>query len=143
MLLRASDELLINRCAQTALGTLRRLAATLVPTTVSSDVLASIRLRNETNLVLWPLWLNLIRSLEVFSRVGDELRVAWMIDGLYPDNGAHQPGTVALNMFDQFGLCIGRPSDEDRTCICDGIRDRLQIGVILRSMSLPIEFALW
>jgi hypothetical protein len=96
------------------------------------DVLASIG--NETNCALWPLWLHSVRSLEVFARVGDELRVAWMIDGLYADNGAHQLGNVMVNMLDQLGLCIGRPNDKDRAGICGGIRDRLQIGVILRCM---------
>src|SRR5260370_3305568 len=100
----------------------------------STDVLASIGLRNETNCVLWPLRLHPVHSLEVLSRVIDELRVAWMIDGLHADNGAHQLGTVVLNMLDQFGLCICWPSDEYRTCICDGIRHRLQIGMILGCM---------
>jgi hypothetical protein len=90
--------------------------------------------RRKSDRRLWPLWLHPVRSLEVFSRVGDELRVAWMIDGLHADNGAHQLGTVVVNMLDQFGLCIGWPNDEDRACICDGIRDRLQIDVILRHM---------
>jgi len=57
-----------------------------------------------------------------------------MIDGLHADNGAHLLGAVVVNMLDELGLRISRPSDEDRTCVCDGIRDRLQIGVILRCM---------
>jgi len=55
-----------------------------------------------------------------------------MIDSLHADNGADQLGTVVVDMLHQFGLCISRPGDENRTCICNGIRDRLQIGVILR-----------
>jgi hypothetical protein len=84
--------------------------------------------------VLFPLRLHPVRRLEVLSRVGDELRVAWMIDCLHANNGAHQLGTVVVNVLDQLGLCIGRPSDKDRTSICDGIRGYLQIGVILCRM---------
>jgi len=112
----------------------RRCDAQRFPTRPSQAVLASIGLRDETNCVLRPLRLHPVSNLEVLSRVGDEFRVAWVIDGLQADNGAHQPGTVAMNMLGQLGLCISRPSNEDHTCICDGIRNRLQIGVSLRGM---------
>lgn len=56
-----------------------------------------------------------------------------MMDGLHVDNGTHQHGTIGLDMVDQLGLCSSWPNDEYRTCTCDGIRDRLPIGMILRS----------
>jgi hypothetical protein len=45
----------------------------------------------------------------VLSRIGDELRIAWMIDGFHADNRAHQLRTVLANVLDQFGLDIGAP----------------------------------
>src|SRR5215467_11870157 len=112
----------------------RRCDAQRFPTRPSQPRSRMIGLRYETHCVLRPLRLHPVSGLEVLSRVGDEFRGAWVIDCLHADNGAHQPGTVAMNMLGQLGLCIGRPSNEDRTCICDGIRNRLQIGVILRGM---------
>jgi hypothetical protein len=76
-----------------------------------------------------------VGRLEVFSRVGDELRVAWMIDGLYADNCVHQLRTVLANVPDQFGLFIGRPGDEDGACICNRFGHGLQVGVILGRVS--------
>jgi hypothetical protein len=64
-----------------------------------------------------------------------------MIDHLHAYNGAHQLGTSLVNVLDRFSLCIARPNDEDCACIYDGLRDRLQIGVILRRM--PAADPLW
>src|SRR5579871_4869230 len=76
-----------------------------------------------------------VRRLEVLSRIGDELRIAWMIDGLHADNRAHQLRTVLANVLDQFGLFVGRPGDEDGTCVCNRFSHGLQIGMILRRVS--------
>jgi hypothetical protein len=36
-----------------------------------------------------------------------------------------------VDVLDQFGLGIGRPRDENRTGVCDRLRDSLKEGVIL------------
>jgi hypothetical protein len=61
---------------------------------------------------------------EVFSRVGNKLRVAWMIDGFHADK-THQLRAVLVNVLDQFGLRIARAGDENGACI----RDRLSDGL--------------
>ena len=68
---------------------------------------------------LRPLWLHAIRRLEVFSGIGDELRVAWMIDGFHSDDDVHQLGVVMVNVLDQFGLRVGWSGNENRTGVCN------------------------
>jgi len=41
------------------------------------------------------------------SSVGDELPVAWMIDGFDSDDNFHQPGIMLADVLDQLGLGIG------------------------------------
>ena len=65
------------------------------------------------------LWLHPIRRIEVFPGIGDELRVAWMIDSFHSDDGAHQLGIVVVNVFDQFGLCVGWSYNENCTSVCN------------------------
>jgi hypothetical protein len=60
-----------------------------------------------------------IRRLEVFSGISDELPVAWMIDSFHFDDDVHQLGIVVVNVFDQFGLCIGWSCNENRTGVCN------------------------
>ena len=60
-----------------------------------------------------------IRRIEVFSGISDELRVAWMIDSFNPDDDVHQLRIVVVNVFDEFGLCIGWSCNENRTSVCN------------------------
>jgi hypothetical protein len=60
-----------------------------------------------------------IRRIEVFSGISDELPVAWMIDSFHSDDDVHQLGIVVVNVFDQFGLCIGWSCNENRTGVCN------------------------
>jgi len=65
-------------------------------------------------------------------RIGDELRVAWMIDGFHADNNLHQLGIVLVNVLDQFGLGIGRPGNKNRAGVGNRCSDCLEKVVILR-----------
>jgi hypothetical protein len=78
-----------------------------------------------------------IFRLEVASGVGDELPVTGVIDGFHTDDNLHQRGIVLADVLDQFGLGIGRPRDENRTGVCDRLRDSLKEGVILPGMPAP------
>jgi len=42
-----------------------------------------------------------------------------MIDSFCANDGAYELGFVMVNMFEQFGLCIGWSRDEDRTNACN------------------------
>src|SRR5262245_58459551 len=44
-----------------------------------------------------------ILGLEVMSGIGDELRVAWMIDGFHTDDKLHQLGIMLADVLDQLG----------------------------------------
>jgi hypothetical protein len=52
--------------------------------------------------------------------VGDELLVAWMIDGLDAGNNLHQPGRVLIDLLDQHVFGIARAGDQNGA----GVRDR-------------------
>jgi hypothetical protein len=56
-----------------------------------------------------------IRRLEILPGMGDELRIAWMIDGFDSDDDVRQLGIVLVNVLDQFVLCIGGSGNENRT----------------------------
>ena len=60
-----------------------------------------------------------IRRIEVFLGIGDELRVAWMIDRFHSDDDVDQFWIVVVNVFDQFGLCIGWSGNENSTRVCN------------------------
>jgi hypothetical protein len=66
--------------------------------------------------------------------VGEELPVAWVIDGFHPHNRLHQLRIMVVDMLDEFGLGIGWPGDEDSTGICDGLSDCVQEILILRGV---------
>ena len=51
------------------------------------------------------------------SSVGDELPVAWMIDGFDSDDNLHQPGIMLADVFDQLGLGIGWSRNENRASV--------------------------
>ena len=78
-----------------------------------------------------------ILSLEVTSGVGDELAVAWMIDGFHADDDLHQPGIMSADVLDQLGLGIGWPRNENRAGVCDRLSDSLKEGVILGGVPAP------
>ncbi|HLN08562.1 MAG TPA: hypothetical protein VK281_06355 [Xanthobacteraceae bacterium] len=75
--------------------------------------------------------------LEVRPGIRDKLGVARMIDGLHADDGFHQPGSVVVDVFDQLGLRVCRPGDENRSGVGDRLGDRLQIVVICRRVPAP------
>ena len=58
-----------------------------------------------------------------------------MIDGFHPDDGRHPLRVVLVNVLDKFGLCVGRPSYENRTGICNRIHNGVKIIVIFCGMS--------
>ena len=61
-----------------------------------------------------------VRRHKIFSRIGDKLRIAWMIDGFHTGDRFPQLGIMKMDVFDELGLCIRWPGDED----CARIRDR-------------------
>ena len=65
------------------------------------------------------------------ARKGDELRVAWMIDGFHADDDIHQLGIMVVNVFHEFGLCIGGPGNENRAGVGNGLGRGMKIIVIL------------
>jgi hypothetical protein len=71
------------------------------------------------------------------SGVGDELPVAWMIDGFDTDDNPHQLGVMLADVLDQLGLGIGWPRNENRASVCDRLSDSLKEGVILRGVPAP------
>jgi hypothetical protein len=84
---------------------------------------------------LGRLWQHPICCLEVFSGIRDERCVARMIDRFHSDDDRHPLRVVPMNVLDEFGLCAGRPSDENRTGICNRAHDRAKKIVIFRGMS--------
>jgi hypothetical protein len=60
-----------------------------------------------------------------------------MIDGFHTDDNLHQRGIMLADVFDQFGLGIGRPCNENRAGVCDRLRDSLKEGMILRGVPAP------
>src|SRR5262249_50311842 len=79
-----------------------------------------------------------ILSLKVTSGVGDELAVAWMIDGFHADDDLHQPGIMLADVLDQLGLGMGWPRDENRAGVCDRLLHSLKEGVVLRGV--PVAY---
>jgi hypothetical protein len=71
------------------------------------------------------------------SGVGDELPVAWMINGFDTDDNPHQLGVMLANVLDQLGLGIGWPRNENRTSVCDRLSDSLKEGMILQGVPAP------
>ena len=94
------------------LGTLSHFLQTLMHSTRCRETSALLRFSGAP---LRKLRLHPIRRVEVLSGISDELRVAWMIDSFHSDDDVHQLGIVVVNVFDQFGLCIGWPCNENRT----------------------------
>jgi hypothetical protein len=86
---------------------------------------------------LAPLRQHPILGLEVMSGMGNELPVAWMIDGFHTDDNLHQPGIMLADVLDQLGLGIGWSRNENRASICNRLSDSLKEGVILRGVPAP------
>ena len=80
--------------------------------------------------VLGLLRLHPVRRIEVFSGIGDELRVAWMINSFHSDDDVHQLWIVAMKVFNQFSLCTGWSRYENRTGVCNRLTDCVKIIVI-------------
>ena len=75
--------------------------------------------------------------MEVFSGIGDELRVAWMIDSFQSDDDVHQLGIVVVNVFDQFGLCVGWSRYENPPGVRNCFSDCVKIVLILGGVPTP------
>src|SRR5258705_13897789 len=75
-----------------------------------------------------------IFGLEVFSCVGAELPVAWMIDRFHSDDFLHQAGIMLADVFHQLGLGVGWSRHKNRTGVRNRLSDCLKEGVILRGM---------
>ena len=58
-----------------------------------------------------------VRCFEVFSRISNELRVGWMVDRLHARDHVCELGVMQADEFNQFGLCIGGPGNQNRACI--------------------------
>jgi hypothetical protein len=97
---------------------------------VNENVLAAaLRLNESVPLAL--LRQHPILGLEVMSGMGDELPVAWMIDGFHADDDLHQPGIMLADVLDKLGLGIGWSRNENCASICNRLSDSLKEGVIL------------
>ena len=53
-----------------------------------------------------------------------------MIDSFHSEDDVHQLWIVVMNMFDQFGLCVGWARDENRTGVCNRLGNGVEIIVI-------------
>jgi hypothetical protein len=73
-------------------------------------------------------------GLEVMPGMGDELRVARMIDGFDAGNDFHQPGSVPVDMLDQLVFGVARPGNQDSAGIGDRPDGGLKEVVILRGV---------
>jgi hypothetical protein len=88
---------------------------------------------------------------EVASSVAHELRVAKVIDRLHADDELHQVGIMLTDVFDQLGLGIGRPSNQNRAGVGDRASDGLKEVVVFGGVPAPdgvrlvvyMELALW
>jgi hypothetical protein len=76
-----------------------------------------------------------IGCFKIFSGIGDERSIARMIDSFDSRNNIHELWIMMVNVLHEFGLGICGAGDEDGTCVCNRFSDRLEEGVILRSMS--------
>jgi hypothetical protein len=68
------------------------------------------------------------------ARMGHELAVGGMIEGLDRRDTRHQLRRMALNMLEQLMLGVRRTADEDRTSATDGfhhrVKERLVLGAV-------------
>lgn len=69
--------------------------------------------------------------------MGDQLRIARMIDGFHADDTPGQLRIMDANMFDQLGLGAGRPGDENGAGVRNGFGDRVGIVVIRGDVATP------
>ena len=60
----------------------------------------------------------------------DKLRVAGMIDSFYAGDDFRQLGVMEPDVLDQFGLCIRRSGNENRTRVCDRFGDGFEIVMV-------------
>jgi hypothetical protein len=58
-----------------------------------------------------------------------------MIDGFHSGDSLHPLWIVLLNVFDQFGLCVGRSGNENGTSVRNRLCDSLEVVVIFRCMT--------
>jgi len=67
--------------------------------------------------------------------MGDKLRIAWMIDSFHTSDRFPQLGIMKMDVFDQLGLCIRWPGDEDRARICNRFSNLMKIVGTRRCVS--------
>ncbi len=81
-----------------------------------------------------PLRLHLVGNFEEFPRIGHKLRVTWMVNGFHAKNDVHQLGVMVVNVLDQLSLGIGRPGDQNRARIGNGLGNRMQKRMVFTIM---------
>ena len=69
--------------------------------------------------------------------MSNQLRIARMVDGFDANDTLGQLGIMDANVLDQFGLCAGRSGDENRTGVCNGFGNRVEIVVIRGNVPAP------
>jgi hypothetical protein len=74
-------------------------------------------------------------SLEVRPGVSDQFSVGWVVDCLDASDFGLQRWQMLFDVFDQSGLGIGGAGDQHGASIGDGLRNMLQIGMILRRVA--------
>ena len=83
---------------------------------------------------LSPLRQHPILGLEIMPGMGDELRVARMIDGFDAGDDLHQSRRVLVDVLDQRVFGIAGPGNQNRAAVGDRSDDGLQEVAILRGV---------
>jgi len=72
---------------------------------------------------------------EMTPGVIDKLPVAGTVHGFHGDDLLDESRLVLADVFDEFGLFVGRASDKHRSCIRDTVGNSLQEIMIFRRVS--------
>ena len=88
------------------------------------------------------LWKQSILRFEVRTGKSDQLAIAWMVDGLYPNDVCEQAGIVVVNVLHQLGLCVRRTGNKNLARISDGLGDGMKIALIFGRMATPDRICL-
>ncbi len=67
--------------------------------------------------------------------MGDERRIAWMVDRFNSRNALRLARVVLMNVLDQLGLGIGRPGDQDHLRIGNRLGNGLEVFTIFGRVS--------
>lgn len=74
--------------------------------------------------------------------MGDQLRIAWMVESFHAGDSLPQPGVMKADIFDQFCLCIRGPGDQDGASIGDRFSDFMKIVGTRRCVPAPDRICL-